>query len=286
MKPLQILILGCALLFAKPVKAQIPLQKNIEQNSVPITAFPPAKANQKQIVIYLPPKESFKAERNYKVEILPGKTMTVDCNMHGLDGTVQSHILEGFGIDYYTFTTNGNVSSTRMGCPESSNHEEFVTAKPVMIDYNSQMPIVIYVPTGYDVKYRIWTAGPVTEPAETAETTTASADDAFYQTWEWASSEGGYAGKKTSLKNSGLHKTYTFKKDGTYLYYKNGKMVPGGKFKLSNGVSIFVKGKLPMIELAGSDRKMSYSLKDKNTLVLSEECYDCYRHTYIRKTKK
>jgi len=40
-----------------------------------------------------------------------------------------------------------------MGCPENSEHKEFVTAKPIMIEYDYQVPVVVYVPKGYDVKY-------------------------------------------------------------------------------------------------------------------------------------
>lgn len=282
MKAKQLLLLGCALFMGKAASAQTLLNKG-NDNGIKISDFPRAKENQKQIVINLPAKETLKAERDYKVELLPGKTMTVDCNLHGLNGMLEAEELKGFGINYYIFKTNGNVSSTQMGCPANSNHEEFVTAKSTLMDYSSRAPIVIYVPAGYDVKYRIWTAGKVMD-AEQPTDNKATNSEALYQTWEWVSSEGGYAGGKTSLNNTGMSKVYSFKKDGSYSYYKNGKMAPAGKFNLSNDVSIFIKGKAPMIKLGNSDRKMSYTFKDKNTLILQEECYDCYKHTYRLKT--
>jgi ecotin len=31
--------------------------------------------------------------------------------------------------------------------------------EPYMVRYNSRLPIVVYVPTGTEVRYRVWTAG-------------------------------------------------------------------------------------------------------------------------------
>lgn len=78
--------------------------------------------------------------------------MMVDCNHHGLNGNIEEKIVEGQGTKYYVFTTSSEIWATRMGCPENSEHKEFVTAKPIMIEYDYQVPVVVYVPKGYDVK--------------------------------------------------------------------------------------------------------------------------------------
>lgn len=284
MRTRNLIMLSCSLLLSTSVPAQNLSGNNDGNNKITTEDFPAAQSNQKQVVIKLPAKADPKNERDYKVELIAGKNMMVDCNHHGLNGIIEEETLEGSGFKYYTFTTTGDVWATRMGCPENSNHEEFVTAKPLMIEYNSQVPVVVYVPAGYEIKYRVWSAGEIMEAGNPADNYAVN-DDALYQTWEWASSEGGHTGGKTALKNTGLSKIYTFKKDGTYLHYKNRKMVPAGKFQLSNDFSIFIKGKLPMIELAGKDRKMSYMFNGRDTLILSEECYDCYKHVYVRKSK-
>jgi ecotin len=38
----------------------------------------------------------------------------------------------------------------------------FITlgGEPFLIRYNSRLPVVVYVPEGVEVRYRIWTAGP------------------------------------------------------------------------------------------------------------------------------
>jgi ecotin len=37
---------------------------------------------------------------------------------------------------------------------------------PYLIPYNSRLPIVVYLPAGVEVKYRIWTAGVETSTIE------------------------------------------------------------------------------------------------------------------------
>jgi ecotin len=42
----------------------------------------------------------------------------------------------------------------------------FVTASPLYVPYNSRLPIVVYAPAGYEVRYRIWQAAKETHKAE------------------------------------------------------------------------------------------------------------------------
>ena len=42
--------------------------------------------------------------------------------------------------------------------PGTSDAKRFVTAAPLRIAYNSRLPVVVYVPQGYEVRYRIWEA--------------------------------------------------------------------------------------------------------------------------------
>lgn len=50
--------------------------------------------------------------------------------------------------------------STMMAAPEGSEKvKKFVSGTPLLIRYNSRLPIVVYAPEGYEIKYRIWTAG-------------------------------------------------------------------------------------------------------------------------------
>lgn len=117
--------------------------------------FPQAEAGMERHVIELPKKSN---EADYKVEIIPGKTMSVDCNNHRLMGTLSEKDLQGWGYNYYEFASDGQTASTMMFCNEP-NKTKFITGQTITIDYNSKLPIVVYVPKGFDVKYRIWKAG-------------------------------------------------------------------------------------------------------------------------------
>jgi ecotin len=47
-----------------------------------------------------------------------------------------------------------------MAAPEGSEKiKQFVSGTPLLIRYNSRLPIVVYAPEGYEIKYRTWTAG-------------------------------------------------------------------------------------------------------------------------------
>lgn len=118
--------------------------------------FPKAQKGMVRYVIFLDKKLN---EDLYKVEVIPGKVMNVDCNIHELTGKTVEKDLEGWGYTYYEFSSDGNTVSTRMACPNQVNKNKFVSSQSVMIRYNSKLPIVIYAPQGYEIHYKIWEAG-------------------------------------------------------------------------------------------------------------------------------
>ena len=48
----------------------------------------------------------------------------------------------------------------------ASSVKKFVTAPSLLVPYNSRLPIVVYVPEGYEVRYRIWNASATTSGGE------------------------------------------------------------------------------------------------------------------------
>lgn len=119
--------------------------------------FPAAKPGYKKLAIYLPEKTR-EQEGAYKVEIIPGKIARVDCNRHSLSGNLEEKELPGFGYNYYEFSSDGNMASTKMACPDNKMTEQFISGKTALLDYNSRLPIVVYVPDGFQLKYRVWSA--------------------------------------------------------------------------------------------------------------------------------
>lgn len=120
--------------------------------------FPKEKKGYKRYVILLPAKGNA-AEADLKLELIPGKVMPTDCNTRSLNGKIVEKDLKGWGYTYYEFATNGTVTATMMACPDGKKVEKFVGARPEQIRYNSKLPVVVFVPEGYELKYRIWSAG-------------------------------------------------------------------------------------------------------------------------------
>jgi len=132
-----------------------------------LKAFPVAKDGMERYVIVLPHKERGE-EDSFKVEIIVGKEMLTDgVNLVRLANTINERPLEGWGYTYYEVTGSSQVISTMMAPPEGSPMvKKFVTASPLQIQYNSRLPIVVYVPKGYEVRYRIWKTSETTSNAE------------------------------------------------------------------------------------------------------------------------
>ncbi|WP_085247879.1 serine protease inhibitor ecotin [Gilliamella mensalis] len=127
----------------------------VAQNANDTAPFPTAQAGFTRYAIHLP---TIANENNAKVEVIIGKEMNVDCNLHNLGGVVKQEELKGWGYSYYVVErTVGNIS-TLMACPEGSSKNRFVTINHNLglFNYNSSMPLVFYVPNDLQVKYRVW----------------------------------------------------------------------------------------------------------------------------------
>lgn len=126
--------------------------------------FPAAASGYQRHVIELPARAD---EAAYKVELIAGKIMQVDCNLHRLGGQWQEKTVSGWGYTYYELREVGPGMSTMMACPEDSRREAFVQVggEPMLVRYNSKLPLVIYAPEDVEVRYRIWSAEPQSKAA-------------------------------------------------------------------------------------------------------------------------
>ena len=99
-------------------------------------------------------------EADHKVELIAGKTMEVDCNLRRLGGQWQEKTVEGWGYSYYELASVGPAASTLMACPDESRQSAFVSVggEPLLVRYNSKLPVVVYAPGDVEVHYRIWAA--------------------------------------------------------------------------------------------------------------------------------
>ena len=123
-----------------------------------LKAFPAAEEGMVRHVIVLPHKERSE-EINFKVEVVAGKIMETDgVNLYALGDNIETKPLKGWGYTFYNVSA-GPVMSTRMAPrPGAEKVEKFVSGSPLLIRYNSRLPIVVYAPKGYEVQYRIFEA--------------------------------------------------------------------------------------------------------------------------------
>jgi len=130
-------------------------------------AFPPADAGMNRYVINLPKLDDEDAAR---VQLIVGKTVSVDGqNPHFFGGKLEKETIKGWGFDRYILRKLGPMAGTLMAVdPKAPKVERFVAiaGEPQLIRYNSRLPVVVYVPDGVEVRYRIWRADAATANAE------------------------------------------------------------------------------------------------------------------------
>lgn len=124
-------------------------------------AFPAAEEGMVRHVLQLPKQED---ESAFKVELIVGKTVEVDeRNRYFFGGKIEEEMIKGWGFPRYHVRKLGPMAGTLMAIdPEAPKVNRFIplAGNPHLIRYNSRLPIVVYVPEGVEVRYRIWSAGP------------------------------------------------------------------------------------------------------------------------------
>ena len=122
-------------------------------------AFPPAEKGMVRHVLQLPKQAD---ESAFKVELIVGKTVQVDAgNRYFFGGKIESETIQGWGYTRYLVRRLGPLAGTLMAIdPDAPKVDRFVAVggEPYLIRYNSRLPVVIYVPEGVEVRYRIWSA--------------------------------------------------------------------------------------------------------------------------------
>lgn len=122
-----------------------------------VAPYPEAEKGFTRQVIHLPKQAD---ESAFKLEVLAGKQLLIDCNRQRLGGTLEEKNLEGWGYNYYRLEKVMGPASTLMACPDTAKKEAFVpvVGDGFLLRYNSKLPVVVYVPEGVEVRYRIWSA--------------------------------------------------------------------------------------------------------------------------------
>jgi hypothetical protein len=117
-----------------------------------------------------------------------------------------------------------------------------------------------------------------------------SESEKLFGKWTWIQSAGGIGGNFKSPKTEDYTSSIEFSDKGIYKTYKDGKQTDKMKYSLSEGKTIYLPGKGILIEFKdvglfdkdNAPLKQSMQFFGNDTLFLSEECYDCYGHLYVR----
>lgn len=123
-------------------------------------AFPPAEEGMVRYVLKLPGQAD---ESAFKVELIVGRMVEVDeWNRYFFGGKIEMETIKGWGFPLYMVRKLGPMAGTLMAIdPDTPKVDRFIAlgVDPYIIRYNSRVPVVVYVPEGAEVRYRIWTAG-------------------------------------------------------------------------------------------------------------------------------
>ncbi len=130
-------------------------------------AFPPADEGMARHVLQLPKQDD---ESLFRLELIVGKMVLTDANnVYFFGGKIEEETIEGWGFPRFIVKALGPMGGTLMAVdPDAPKVERFVTlaGEPHLIRYNSRLPVVVYVPDGVEVRYRIWRAEPEMRPIE------------------------------------------------------------------------------------------------------------------------
>jgi ecotin len=122
-----------------------------------LKAYPAASEGMKRYVLHLKPREN---EELFRIELQVGKTVELDeVNLYFFGGNLQEESVEGWGYSKFVLKEIGVMAGTLIGvAPDAPKVARFITlgGEPRLVRYNSRLPVVVYVPEGVDVRYRIW----------------------------------------------------------------------------------------------------------------------------------
>lgn len=133
----------------------------------PMQAFPLAEPGMVRHVIQLPKQPD---ETLWKVQLIVGKTLVTDpANRYFFGGQLETETIPGWGYERHILRRLGPMAGTRMAVdPDAPKVARFITlgGEPKLLRYNSRLPLVIYVPAGVEVRYRLWQAEAESHPVQ------------------------------------------------------------------------------------------------------------------------
>jgi len=112
----------------------------------------------------LPPSQDPALSANpadWRVELIAGRTLEVDCNRVMFSGRMRSQPVAGTDRRVVRVSQVTPLAATRMACPPGeAKRMAFVPmgGKPFVVPYDVSRPIVLYAPKDLELRWRLWKA--------------------------------------------------------------------------------------------------------------------------------
>jgi hypothetical protein len=100
--------------------------------------------------------------------------------------------------------------------------------------------------------------------------------------WNWISSCGGIAGITYTPQSTGEVRIIEFDVNNNYKYYVNDILKSESKFDIKKFISITNHDSTLMVLIDQRPIRQSIWFHSSDTLILFEECFDCFEHYYTR----
>jgi len=135
-----------------------------------LTPYPKPTAAQTRWVIQLsgvlPPTADPRlspSPSDWRVQLIPGR------ELEAFRGRFRASKLKGLGVSVYTVSDVGPMLSTTMACPPGqATRKVFIPmgSRPFVVPYDASRPIVVYTPKDLQLRWRLWKAEKVQQPAQ------------------------------------------------------------------------------------------------------------------------
>lgn len=107
---------------------------------------------------------------------------------------------------------------------------------------------------------------------------------ALIGSWNWLYSAGGFAGTTSTPQSTGETKRIEFDSDNYLRVFVNGQLKTDQKFTVEKGKSIASRDSVLLLRngFGVTGMRQSIRFRTSDTLILFDECYDCYSHHFSR----
>jgi hypothetical protein len=100
--------------------------------------------------------------------------------------------------------------------------------------------------------------------------------------WNWVFSSGGFIGTTYTPKSTGESIKIEFDADSVYKEYMNDTLRIQCNFHLVKSKSMWSQDSTLLLKLDISSMMENFKILSRDSLILMDECYDCFESLYIR----